>query len=345
MNSFFNILASSPVGLFFILAALTLTIGCTKSEGDCPDVQPNDGYLIYSYYNDSIPTIDQEPQDKSDFVFVTDSASATLDGLDAVITIPGIRVRDGENNYTIEEFFIEEKTNLNDACFKIDGEFNLNFTAEVPNIASVLVLDMSTSLGALVDDIKTYAKDYATTIVNTTVASKVAVVFFSAKENIVTTDFYDSSNIEDLNNQIDDFEDYQSRTALFLATKNGIDLLDNEDFEGEKSLVIFTDGNNNDTPNANQVLDEIKTSLTPKFVIGLGPTTGVDALDTSVLSQLSGNNSPIVAADSTALEDVFRIAKQSVTSVANLEYRRSNVTFNSDEAIEIRIRLETKIIE
>jgi Mg-chelatase subunit ChlD len=116
-------------------------------------------------------------------------------------------------------------------------------------VASVLVLDMSSSLSYVLDDLKKFAKNHVDEVSSSIDNAQVAVVFFTGSADIVTTAFNDNSSIEDLKSHIDNFEDFKDRTALFAATLIGIDMLNNlGSFEGAQTLVVLTDGKDNDNP-------------------------------------------------------------------------------------------------
>jgi Mg-chelatase subunit ChlD len=116
-------------------------------------------------------------------------------------------------------------------------------------VASVLVLDMSSSLSYVLDDLKKFAKNHVDEVSSSSDNAQVAVVFFTGSADIVTTAFNDNSSIEDLKSHIDNFEDFKDRTALFAATLIDIEMLNNlGSFEGAQTLVVLTDGKDNDNP-------------------------------------------------------------------------------------------------
>jgi Mg-chelatase subunit ChlD len=108
---------------------------------------------------------------------------------------------------------------------------------------------MSSSLSYGLDDLKKFAKNHVDEVSSSSDNAQVAVVFFTGSADIVTTAFNDNSSIEDLKSHIDNFEDFKDRTALFAATLIGIEMLNNlGSFEGAQTLVVLTDGKDNDNP-------------------------------------------------------------------------------------------------
>jgi len=215
----------------------------------------------YKFSNDSLPEISTEPINKSPFVEVS-SSLATHMGNDVVkITVEGIRVFSDKKNFVIDEITISENDGNG---WDVQNEFSsINSSESLDvDVAAVLVLDMSSSLADLIPDLKSYANEFIDKIVESTPNSRVAVIFFSSKAAISETGFHTASNSDLLKAQVNDFNMSEDRTALFEATKRGIALLDElTDFEGEKTIVVFTDGGDNDTDNPNQVKSLIDGKL------------------------------------------------------------------------------------
>lgn len=325
-----------------LLGVLFLLMSCGKDDNGRSDCSAAAGkhYLIYDYFNEGAPTITADPVEVTNEVFYG-SASAKEVGNEVVITIPGLRVRTETTNYEVVRFQIDEKI-AGDNCFVTQSEFDADSSSFKTDIASVLVLDMSTSVSGIINNLKTYAKEYANTVVNSSDNSKVAVVFFSSRDAIESTRFYSSANINQLHALIDEFTNYQERTALYQATMVGIELLNNEPFDGEKSLVVFTDGGDNDSNNPTQLVQQINASTTNRFAIGL---RGSDFRENNLSSIVSSKGNMVVAETSADLQKVFRIAGRGVISVYELQYRRSDQLLNADEAIQIRVSMETRAIQ
>ncbi|WP_116127688.1 vWA domain-containing protein [Lewinella sp. IMCC34183] len=320
-----------------LLAALCCCFACQKESIDANCDQPiGSEYLTYRYYNDGTPTLTPDPIDvRGNITFDPASARRVANGVE--ITIPGVRIRTSDSNYAITRLKIDEKQR-GDNCFTFQSEFTNDQSSFQTDIASVLVLDMSTSLQGNINELKTYAKDYAGTVVNSSPNATVAVVFFSDRDAIESTRFYTSADIDELNARIDGFTNYQERTALYQAVQEGLQLLEELDFTGEKSIVAFTDGGDNDSNNPSQLVRQITDSPVEKFAIGL---RGADFQQTGLRAIVGEPSNLVVADDVAALEDIFRIVGRGVVSVYEIRYTRSDQLLTADEAVEIRISAET----
>ncbi len=330
--------------VIFLIAIIIISISSkceddNAMDNDCTE-KIGDQYLIYDYLNEGIPNISSAPKEESNNISYGVSNAADNGNNVVEIRIPGIRVRTNESNFEITTIKIDEKS-PND-CFVNQDEFSTGSTSFKTDILSVLVLDMSTSLTNIINELKSYAKEYANTVVTSSNNSQVAVIFFSSRNAIQSTQFFNSTNINQLNTEIDNFVNYQDRTALYEATEMGITLLDNQVFDGEKSLVVFTDGGDNDSNNPSQLVQEINSSSVNRFAIGL---RGNDFRENNLQSIVPTNSNLVIAENSEDLQSVFRKVGRGVISVYELVYNRSNQLLSSNEAIEIRISMETVPIQ
>ncbi len=328
--------------LFVATSFILVLSSCSKERTveDCSEegVIGNEFFTV-SYFNEGTPTVSEPFSVNGNISYDTPFAENVSNGVDVVI--PGIRVRSQTNNFNITRVNIEERGN-NEACFFVQNEFNLSDSSFSTDIASVLVLDMSTSLLGNIAQLKEYAKNYANTVVNSSNGSTVAVVFFSDRDAIQSTAFYTASNIGQLNTIIDNFSNYQERTALYQAVQTGITLLDNLPFTGEKSIVAFTDGGDNDSNNPSQLIAEINASDVEKFAIGL---RGGDFQESGLREIVSQTSNFVVADNINDLENIFATVSRGVISVWEVRYTRSDQLLSSDETLQIRFSFETEIIE
>ncbi len=285
----------------------------------------------YKFSTDSLPEISAEPTNQSPFVEVT-SSSASHVGNDVVkITVEGIRVFSDKKNFVIDEISISENDGNG---WDVQNEFSsINSSESLDvDVAAVLVLDMSSSLADLIPNLKSYANEFIDKIVEATPNSRVAVIFFSSKGAISETGFYTASNAEKLKEEVNNFNMSEDRTALFEATKRGIALLDNlTDFEGEKTIVVFTDGGDNDTDNPNQVKSLISDNQYFRVCIGL---EGSDFDSDDLRSVASRNSNAITVKDESDLRQAFVEVAGTVSSVYKIEYERSDQIL--DDPIEIK---------
>ncbi len=320
--------------LFFIF------ISCEPSPGPEPipkcDEPIGDEILTFRYFNETKPIIHAIPGGKEGNITAGKPIVKKVEnGID--IIIPEVRIRTENNNYEITKFSVDE-TEFEDDCFKNYFELSSDSDTNKTDIATVLVLDMSTSLEDDMNQLKEYAKDFANTIVNSSSNSTVAVVFFSGRNTVKKTKFYKSSDISELDIEIENYKDYQNRTALYQATLEGIELLEAFDFEGEKSIVVFTDGGDNDSNNPKSLLSDIQNSTINKFVIGL---RGKD-FDEENLETIANQGGNFIVADNIGdLENIFKIVGRGVISVYELRYNRSDQILSQNEAIRVRFSIKS----
>lgn len=274
----------------------------------------------YRFMDGNAPEMSEQPVNHSPFVEIANSSAVKAGEDNVVITLDGIRVSSNKNNFIINEIIISENDGNG---WDVQNEFSsINTSTDVAvDVASVLVLDMSSSLVDLIPDIKTYAKGFVDKIVNGTSGSMVAVIFFSSKSAIQQTEFYSADNADILKTEIDNFNNSTDRTALFDATQKGILMLDNlVDFDGSKSLVVFTDGGDNDTDKPSSVKAEIEKNDYFRICIGL---EGNDFDKSDLKDIASTKNNYVIVKEDKDLEDAFNSVAGQVSSVYKIQYERS----------------------
>ena len=321
--------------LFFL--TLLAAVACKGDDDVQPDC-PNDvtwDKLEVGYFKDPDPTLLDNIRTAGDLQYEEVTAEAVSNGVE--ITLHDVRIRTPNQNYEIQAYRVSERRR-GEECFQTQTEFSNDETSFTTDIASVLVLDMSASLAGTVNNLKEYAKNYAQTVVGSSLNSTVAVVFFSDRDAIQSTGFYTSSNIAQLLNQIDNYDDYQDRTALYQATQTGIELLENLDFDGQKSLVAFTDGGDNDSNNPSQLLQQIQAQTAIDiFAIGL---RGNDFQESGLRDIVRSESNMTVADDASALQSIFESVSRGVVSVYTIRYIRSDQNLTREEAIDIRLSFD-----
>lgn len=308
-----------------LLTTVLVLVSCTKWF-----LWPGKKEMVTVSYSNSAngPVVGSTPTDISKYVSVDAISAVNLGDGTVQIILDGVRVSSKRNNYQIEEGKIKIFERTDGDNWEQQSEFDNLVSTSKTDVACVLVLDMSSSLSDVVGDLKTYAKDFIDKIVSGTDNSQVAVVFFSSGDAIEVTPFYTSSNIELLKAQIDNFDDYQDRTALYQASLEAISILDNLNFSGPKSLVIFTDGRDNDTDNPSTALSSIKSSEYLRVAIGL---KGKDFEKDEVSEIASNKQNFIVAKNKKDLKKVFEDVALQMASVYRIVYNRSDQQIDNIE--------------
>lgn len=316
----------------------TLIVLCIFACDKNPIFVGNKEFLTLSYSNpQGTPNVSATPLDQSPFLEVDNIFAQNLGNGTVQVIAEGIRVQSNSDNFEVTKIKVYEKDRNK---FERQDEFTNARTSNKNDLAAVLVLDMSKSLEGLVNDLKEYAKSFVDEVVGSTNNSKVAVVFFSGKNDISTTAFYDKSNAQTLKTEIDNFINYQPRTALFQATVTGINLLNNLAFEGEKALVVFTDGGDNDSDNPSSLKSQINASEHLRISIGL---KGEDFNKNDIDAIASSNANSKVVNKENELESVFDEVGKLIVSVYRVVYDRSDQLL--EEEIQIKFEFEVDKIK
>ncbi|MFN3589733.1 MAG: vWA domain-containing protein [Spirosomataceae bacterium] len=238
------------------------------------------------------------------------------------VIIDNFRIVDlNSNNYVIDNIKAYEfRPELQD--FKEDVEFTMSFT-QSDDIAVMLVLDRSESLGDDFQNVKTYASNFVEKVFTDRGAS--------VEMGIV--DFADNINVLPLSKDKNRVKSYVSNlskgkfTTLYEAVDRGIDELRKSQAQS-RVLIIFTDGTDNNsgptfTPDflLNKMRNDQNTAKITSFAIGLEGKGGVDK---PVLTKLSSNGGiaefPTNAAQ---LSTVFDKFSKVISNVYNLTYLRN----------------------
>ncbi|MCB9265498.1 MAG: VWA domain-containing protein [Lewinellaceae bacterium] len=342
---------------FFLLAAFVLTISSCKKDNEvkgnpnevpypeCEGVTIDDAIIMrfeYTNYQGEDPTVAIVP-DKTDNRVKYDTAhyTPTREGNKIVIRIPNIRLTDNNYNYiaqcvTIEEFDANRPSD--DRWFE-QTEFKNQREFSETKIATMLCLDVSSSLGADRENVKQYAIDFANQIFESTSnESYVGLVLFA--DTVITYPF--TNDITDIENAINTFPypdlDAQTFTRLSDGIIAGLEALEAADLEvGDKVLVAFTDGNDNGSNNPTTNEQFIQQSEFPRYMIGL-KGKGLE-YNTNYLKELASNETFFVEANNAfELQNRFNDINELIANIYTIIYNRSTQSFTPgvDEPIKLR---------
>lgn len=323
---------------------MVLFVAITMSLLSCSNIMESlsiskKHFFIYEYSHPTpnVYQLTDAPTKKSSNITVGKGNVNDLGKGVVQISIDGVRVQSRKNNYEVKSLLISE---LDNGKWELQDEFNNTSSESKTDVALVLVLDMSTSLGQLVDDIKLYAKNFVKTVTNSTKLSTVSVIFFSGRNNILQTKFFNSKNVSELYNIIDKYADFRDRTALFHATLEGTKSLDSLKFNGTKTLVVFTDGGDNDTNNPDQAKSHIYNNSHERICIGF---EGKDFDKIDLKSIASNTSNYVTAKKRKALQKKFNEVAKKVTSVYRYNYNRSDQLLSN--SVSVKYELKTKKIK
>jgi Ca-activated chloride channel family protein len=312
-----------PFALFTLILFL---VSCGKNNVDPQNPQSKNFELYIDFWNTqgTNPQITFDAQNSSPEVkidFTKTFAGVAVPPKFTNVIIDNVRIIDQNNvNYQIDKITAYEyKEDIKD--WKEDVEFTCNYT-QVQDLAVMMVLDASASLGDDFAKVKQYASNFITAVLNDIPDARIGVIDFSDEIH----SFPPTNNKVALQNYIADIKQGPF-TSLYEAVNMGIDMLDNMTAEG-KTLLVFTDGtDNNSNPEftPQYLLDRLDNPTggirINSFTIGLEGNGGVDK---PVLEDLAANNG--VAAFPKNIDElgkVFVKFSSSIANVYNLTYVRN----------------------
>lgn len=312
---------------------------------ECEDVTIDDAIILrfeYTNYQGEEPTLTITP-DKTDKRVRYDTTRYTpvREGNKIVLRIPNIRLSDEDFNYiaqcvTIEEFDASRPSD--DRWFE-QTEFKDQREFSETKIATMLCLDVSSSLGADREQVKQYAIDFSNQIFETTSnESYVGLVLFA--DTVISYPF--TNDITDIENAINSFPypdlDAQTFTRLSDGIIAGLEALEAADLDvANKVLVAFTDGNDNGSNNPTTNQQIIRESSFPRYTIGL-KGKGLE-YNTNYLKSLASNETFFVEANNAfELQKRFNDINELIANIYTIIYNRSTQSFTPgvDDPIKLR---------
>jgi len=313
---------------YLILIIIAFTVACKKDKTDPPDnpVSKNEFELFIDFWNPegdnpeiSFDALETSPEIKIDFTRTF--AGFVVPPHFTNVKIDNLRIINDENiNYEIQDInayeFREEM-----GGWKHDVEFTMSYEP-IEDLNVMLVLDASESLGEDFSKVKEYAISFVDSIFMTVPIVKIGIVAFSDVINV----FGLSSDKYEITNYISNIEQGLF-TTLYEAINVGIDTLQNN-FAESKSLLIFTDGtDNNSDPEItddflyNKLVNDPNVIKINSFAIGLEGKGGVDK---PVLEKLATNGGIAEFPENVdQLGIVFSRFSKSISNVYNLIYVRN----------------------
>lgn len=273
----------------FFFAVLLLLIGCGKSD-DGPTITDKENfYRLETFEVGVIPEI----RNVQILFQVTDYD------------------RNGVSHLTADDFIVRENGGLIDseATLKIDKD-SIPFT-----LKTVLLLDLSRS----VEDFVGQIKNAAISMVNSKLPNQeIAIYTFDSNTELLQTFTTDGTALVNAINSIP-ATGLVNSTNLYGAVIDVAGLWeDSYSIHNivDGSIIIFTDGRHNATPNLNlgDALDALEGKKV--FVAALSSTD----LDESSLKSLAGEERYFLAEDISILEDLFANIQTEITRLSNSIY-------------------------
>jgi hypothetical protein len=208
---------------------------------------------------------------------------------------------------------------------------------QVQDIAVIMVLDASASLGDDFTNVKAFAYDFIKKVFADIPSAKVGIVDFSDEiHSFALTD-----NSTALSSYLESIEQGPF-TTLYEAMNLGIQMLNNTQAES-KALLTFTDGtDNNSDPQYTPayLINEMNKGLIPisSFTIGLDGNGGIDKPVLDVLAVNGGASA--FPGNINELETVFDDFSQGISTVYQLTYIRNQQVIPSTDPAKLRFVLK-----
>ena len=310
----------------------TVTDNDTNNDDD-PDISTSgcdladlDHYIRADYTNYGTPTL-SDISSSNDIEYDEAFAEQNENG-EVEVHITGIRV-DTDLDLLATDIHVRECDNNICDCedWEEDSELSSTNSISKTNLVVSLVLDMSASMSENMEDLKEYAKDFSKEILTQSSDNHVSIITFS--EVIQSHSFENIENLSSIEDAIDDFDNYGNKTKLYEAVAQGLKNLQDTDLEGHKTLVVFTDGQDNDSDNPNSLVNQITNSEIPRFGIGLES----DDYNSAELAEITTTTTSVD--DTEDLEDAFEQVNGQVQQVFDINYKRSDQLL--DQIIKINV--------
>lgn len=323
---------------------MTPMVSCDRTEEGPEFTRKFELYLDYWNPDGDSPEISFDEGNTSDAIRIdfdkTFGGSVMGSSLTEVV-VDNFRIIDQHNvNHQIDKITaFEYRADTRD--WKEDVEFIMEYQP-IEDLAVVLVLDRSESLGEDFVKVKEFASGFVERIFRETGRLQVGVVDFADEVNALPL----TNREQEVTGYINGLE--QGRfTTLYDAVNRGINMLHAVEAEA-KAIVIFTDGTDNNSNveyNPDYLLQKIRgndeKSRVISFSIGLD---GKGEVDKSVLNKLTANGGVASFPRSVEeLEHVFEDFSGGIANVYRLTYIRNRQPIPAKAPVKLRFDIETTL--
>ncbi len=309
--------------LFIVIFSSTFFISCF----DTGQIDPDENRMTYTlkgYYtkpNNGAPSFSVDSIFTDEFVTFDGLPIIELDTIndstvDVVLVLNNLSIAKDNINYYIDSVRVEE---LIDSSWVHYVEFNTKYT-ELTKIASILVLDVSSSLGSDFQNVKDYAKEFIDIILDKVPDATIGIVDFSTDIHSIKL----STNRYEISSYINKLTQGQY-TSLYDAMKQGITLLKDPSINAEgKAIVTFTDGRDNYSKEASpsELKKLLLNSNIKSYTMGLDGNGGVEH---AILDSLALNGAYRYTDDINDLNDIFKLFAETVSNVYKISYKRNDL--------------------
>lgn len=327
--------------LFYFLVAL-FGVGVISCEKEGPSGRMFQIYLDFWNTTGQNPEIrfDEQRTSREIKIDFTKTFGGFPEGTSFTkVIIDNFRIIDANaNNYTIDQIkAFEFRQDANQ--FREDVEFTMSFS-QSDDIAVVLVLDRSESLGNDFENVQNYASEFVDRVFTERPNAEMGIV-----------DFADDIRSFPLSKDRNALKSYirgirkGKFTTLYEAVDRGIDMLFQSRAQS-RVLIIFTDGADNNsgptfTPEflLNKMRSDRNQYKITSFAIGL---EGKGDISRTVLQNLSSNGGIAeFPANATQLRSVFNKLSSVISNVYNLTYLRNRQVIPRNAPRKLRFDIYT----
>lgn len=340
--------------LIYLFLLILVVSSCEKTIPPIyPVVIPTENNNVFElhieYWNNdgntpkiSFDSINSSPEIRIDFEQTFTGTTLPPPSENINVLIDNVRIIDANNiNYEIDSIkAYEYRYNGEKWLWQRDYEALLSYSP-IEDIAVILVLDVSQSLGTDFPNVKTFATAFASNIFSESPSARVGIVDFAGTFNY----FPLSNNFSSIQSYISNLQQGGS-TILYEAMNKGIEELQNTQAEG-KAMLTFTDGFDNASNTAiyspAYLIDKLEDD--PNYVKVNSFTIGLDGLgqvEKPILRNLAVNGGVAEFPETiTELEEVFERFSGSISNVYSFKYERSNGIILKLDARQIKFEIYT----
>lgn len=324
---------------------------CDECEDcDVNSENPNSDAILYADFtnNGNSQTLILDETRTDGPIQIENQVTLTTVGSRYNFEFSGVTFLQGDNVFEVNNILSQK---FEEGQWQVDSENFLDYEPS-KSLDIVLVLDVSSSLGANLADIKNSARQVLDQIFNNNSNAKVAIVKFS-RGNVASALSSNEFELSQFISQTSTYTDNQlgggtyqlenqNETALYEAMLTGIEILNNSNARGQ-GLITFTDGANNFQFDANNddrqvVINQLNQSDIRSYTVGF--VGNADEVNDQALSDLAIRGRFSKPTSINELDQVFTSFSNSIGAVYDLIYDTNNAPFNGTKSYRFLIDLD-----
>lgn len=317
----------------FIVFSL-ITISCKDKLAGEINPYVKDLFIYADYTNPTglNPQLSNLRYPSNIITLANNTSALSNDKTRAFVIFNTLKISDELGNYKAGEIKTSEFTNDD---WRQDSEnFFISYYSQ--NFSLVIVVDVSSSLGSNVRNLKNTVIEVVANVFRENPSAKIGIVGFS--QNIYQ--LAPTTSPVSVINFINSLPENQNATRLFEAMNTGVTLLKNTN-SNEKALITFTDGINNAQSsalfeNSSYISSQINSLKVLSYTIGFKGKEGVDEQTLKSLAQNGGQYSFPETFDE--VDKIFKKFTNSAISTYSLYYNRNSSPVSKPISLRIHIK-------